>query len=119
MLAVAILPNLYLLGGINFPSESFSSIYWRVSVTVIYGGGLLIPPVTALLVKRADIRYLPIVILNAIPIVGISHIRALVYAKGLLSHRKRTSKFLLISKRAFWGQDSTNLEAFRWGRSSF
>lgn len=69
-LCVTILPNLYLLGGIDFPNDLVGSAYKYGFGALIYGGWIVMPLISGLLVRVRDIGFLPILLLNSIPYVA-------------------------------------------------
>lgn len=64
----SVLLNLYIFGGIDFPSERFSSIYYGAGMLLLYGTAIVLPITALILVRARDIGYRRLTTLLAVPV---------------------------------------------------
>lgn len=68
ILAILALPNLYFLGGIEFPSRNFARAYLAIWAIAIYGGALIMPLVAMRLVRKHSLKLFPAVAVVSVPL---------------------------------------------------
>ena len=68
-LVPSLLVNLYIFGGINFPSDRFGSAYFVTGYLLAPATAILLPILALILVRKRDIGFGPVLAILAIPII--------------------------------------------------
>lgn len=81
----SVLLNLYIFGGIDFPSERFGSAYFGVGMFLLYGTAVVLPILALILVRGRDIGFRRLVTLLAVPV--------LIQAVGIAAYAVLTNRY--------------------------